>query len=74
MLLGCVQAQDKPNIIFILADDLGYGDLSCYGANDLQTPNIDRLAKEGIKFTHRMHPQGLLIDLIFLCERIFLFQ
>jgi arylsulfatase A-like enzyme len=46
-----VQAQERPNIIFILADDLGYGDLSCYGAKDVQTPNIDTLADEGIQFT-----------------------
>ena len=51
MLIGSLQAQEKPNIIFILADDLGYGDLSCYGANDIQTPQIDKLAQEGIKFT-----------------------
>jgi arylsulfatase A-like enzyme len=42
---------DKPNIILINADDLGYGDLSCYGATKLQTPNIDRLAEEGRRFT-----------------------
>lgn len=41
----------KPNIIFILADDLGYGDLSCYGQQKFSTPNIDKLAKEGILFT-----------------------
>ena len=41
----------KPNVIYILADDLGYGDLSCYGQKKFQTPNIDRLAKEGLKFT-----------------------
>ena len=40
----------KPNIIFILADDLGYGDLSCYGQSRFSTPNIDRLAKEGLLF------------------------
>lgn len=40
-----------PNIIFIVADDLGYGDLSCYGQSQLKTPNIDRLAAEGIRFT-----------------------
>ena len=51
MLLSSIEAQEKPNIIFILADDLGYGDLSCNGANDLQTPNIDILAKQGITFT-----------------------
>ena len=41
----------KPNIIFIMADDLGYGDLSCYGQKIIQTPNIDRLATEGMRFT-----------------------
>lgn len=40
-----------PNIIFIFADDLGYGDLGCFGARDIKTPNIDRMAKEGITFT-----------------------
>ena len=40
-----------PNVIVIMADDLGYGDVSCYGAEALQTPHIDRLAKEGLKFT-----------------------
>ena len=46
-------AQDraKPNIIYILADDLGYGDLGCYGQKTIRTPNIDRLAAEGMKFT-----------------------
>ncbi len=43
--------QAKPNIIVIMADDLGYGDVSCYGATALQTPNIDRLAAEGQRFT-----------------------
>lgn len=41
----------KPNIIIIYADDLGYGDLACYGATGVETPNIDKLAKNGIKFT-----------------------
>jgi arylsulfatase A-like enzyme len=42
---------DRPNIVFILADDLGYGDLGCYGQKEIQTPNIDRLAGEGVRFT-----------------------
>jgi arylsulfatase A len=40
-----------PNIVFIFTDDLGYGDLGCFGATDIATPNIDRIAAEGIKFT-----------------------
>lgn len=41
----------RPNIVIILADDLGYGDLGCYGAKDYRTPNLDRLAAEGVRFT-----------------------
>lgn len=41
----------KPNILFILADDLGYGDVGCYGQKNIQTPHIDRLAAEGMRFT-----------------------
>jgi hypothetical protein len=41
----------KPNIVFILADDLGYADVSCYGQRDYTTPNVDRLALEGMRFT-----------------------
>ncbi len=44
-------AGGRPNIIYILADDLGYGDVGCYGQEKLQTPNLDRLAKEGLRFT-----------------------
>ena len=41
----------RPNILFVLADDMGYADLACYGGQGVQTPNIDRLAREGIRFT-----------------------
>ena len=44
-------AADRPNIIFILADDLGYGDLGCQGQKNIRTPNVDRLAAEGTRFT-----------------------
>ena len=45
-------AADKPNIIFILADDYGVGEVGCYGADNYQTPNIDRLAREGLRYTN----------------------
>ena len=51
MICGKTRAADQPNIVLINADDLGYGDVGCYGATKLQTPNIDRLAKEGRRFT-----------------------
>ena len=41
----------RPNIVFILADDMGYADVSCYGRRDLVTPNIDRMATHGMRFT-----------------------
>lgn len=51
-----VAAPAKPNIIILLADDLGYGDLSCYGATRIHTPNVDRLAAEGMRFTQAYAP------------------
>ncbi len=47
-----VRAESRPNVIFILADDLGWGDLGCYGNKLARTPNLDRLAKEGLRFTN----------------------
>ncbi|MDB4615489.1 sulfatase-like hydrolase/transferase, partial [Akkermansiaceae bacterium] len=44
-------AEGRPNVIFILTDDLGYSDISCYGAKKVKTPHIDQLAAEGIRFT-----------------------
>lgn len=52
-----VSAASQPNIVFILADDLGYSDLCCYGSKENQTPHLDRLAKNGIRFTD-FHSNG----------------
>src|SRR5262245_35172564 len=49
--LGQSTPSRRPNVLFILADDMGYGDLSCYGRPDYQTPVLDNLARQGIKFT-----------------------
>jgi len=60
---GCLTSQktaqkDKPNVIYIMADDLGYGDLSCYGATQIKTPNIDMLAEQGRRFTNAYAPSA----------------
>ena len=51
--IGCipVYAQESPNIIFVLCDDMGYGDLGCYGQRYISTPNLDKMAREGMLFT-----------------------
>jgi arylsulfatase A-like enzyme len=51
LTLGTLRAAAPPNIIIILADDLGYGDLGCYGHPTIRTPNLDRMAREGMRFT-----------------------
>ena len=50
-IAGITQAAQKPNFVVILCDDLGYGDLACYGHPTIKTPNLDKLAKEGWRFT-----------------------
>ncbi|OFX58412.1 MAG: hypothetical protein A2066_21250 [Bacteroidetes bacterium GWB2_41_8] len=49
---GKPKLQNKPNVVIILTDDMGYGDISCYNQNQIKTPNIDRLATEGVRFTN----------------------
>lgn len=56
LLPGLLLSEKKPNIIFILADDLGIGEVSCYGADNYKTPNIDKLAHGGVRFTHAYTP------------------
>ena len=54
LILGAsspAQAQRPPNVVLVMMDDLGYGDLGSYGASDVRTPNIDRLAREGVRLT-----------------------
>jgi arylsulfatase A-like enzyme len=59
LAIALLSAPARPNIIFILADDIGYGDLSCYGATKLQTPNLDRLAQRGIQFVDAHSPASV---------------
>lgn len=54
-----VVAAEKPNILFILADDIGYGDLGCYGATKVKTPNCDKLASQGLRFTDAHSPSAV---------------
>ncbi len=49
--VASAEAPSKPNIVFILADDLGYGDLGCYGREDIETPHLDAMAQRGVRFT-----------------------
>lgn len=56
--VGAATGKPTPNIVVIYADDLGYGDLSCYGAKTIYTPNIDRLAAQGIRFTNAHSPSA----------------
>ena len=54
IILSChafAAADDKPNIVYIISDDVGYGDLGCYGATEVKTPHLDQLASGGRRFT-----------------------
>ena len=52
LIVHLASATERPNLIWIMADDLGYGDLGCYGQKVISTPQLDRMAKEGLRFTH----------------------
>ena len=52
LFAASLQAAQKPNIVFILADDLGFGEVGCYGQEKIKTPHLDQLAKDGMRFTH----------------------
>src|SRR5437773_1273948 len=49
--VGAPPAADKPNVVLVLMDDMGYGDIGSYGVKDARTPNLDRLAREGVRLT-----------------------
>ena len=51
-MIGNVAEARRPNVIVIVADDLGYADLGCHGSKDVKTPHIDSIAKNGVRFTH----------------------
>ena len=59
MAKGEIPLEKSPNVILFLMDDMGYGDLSCYGALQYKTPNLDQMAKEGIRFTNYLSPQAV---------------
>ncbi|MFI3304190.1 MAG: sulfatase-like hydrolase/transferase [Rikenellaceae bacterium] len=52
----CAAESSRPNVVIIIADDIGYGDLGCYGATRIKTPNVDRLAERGVRFTNAYAP------------------
>ena len=57
--LANLSASEKPNIVVIFTDDLGYGDLACYGSQKIQTPSIDKMAREGMRFTDFLIPANV---------------
>lgn len=58
MAVWVARAADRPNVVLIYADDVGWGDVGCYGATSVRTPNIDRLAREGLRFTDAHSPSA----------------
>jgi arylsulfatase A-like enzyme len=66
--IGANKSNTSPNIIYILADDLGYGDLGCYGQQLIHTPALDKMASEGIRFTN--HYAGSTVSAPSRCSLI----
>lgn len=58
ILSGVAYADTRPNVLIVFADDLGYGDVGCYGATKLKTPQIDRIAEQGLRFTNAYTPSS----------------
>ena len=61
LFLSCVALAKKPNFVYIMVDDAGYGDFSCFGQKKFKTPNVDRMAKEGM--THHSIPPARFVHL-----------
>ncbi|MBL8865438.1 MAG: sulfatase-like hydrolase/transferase, partial [Planctomycetia bacterium] len=59
VLAATASAADRPNVVVILADDIGYGDLGCYGSTKVRTPNLDKLAAAGARFTDAHSPAAV---------------
>ena len=55
--VASMQAETKPNVVVIYIDDMGIGDIGCYGSEKIETPNIDRLYKDGISFTQHYYSE-----------------
>ena len=67
LIASAAAAGDRPNIVYIMVDDAGYGDFGCYGQTKFATPNIDRLAAEGMRFTQ--HYSGSTVCAPTRCSR-----
>ena len=60
-MTSSVTIAEKPNVVLIYIDDLGYGDLGCYGCKDIPTSNIDRLAREGVRFNGVLYHESSVL-------------
>ena len=67
--LALPQAPAKPNIVYIMADDMGYADLSCYGRREYKTPNIDSLAAKGVRFLQAIEKSKVFSNVQVVSEK-----